>query len=86
MKHSNEKILNLSGPRSTLKQADLPWKVSGTLILTRRESLRLLELIEHPVIRNEKFKKTMADYSRKATHLPDGTTIIRDSEQDVVGG
>lgn len=86
MKHSNDKILNLSGSRSTLKRAGLPWKVSDTLILTRRESLRLLELIEHPVIRNEKFKKAMADYSRKATHLPDGTTILLDSEREVVGG
>lgn len=86
MKHSNDKILNLSGPRNTLEQAGLPWKVSDTLMLTGQESMRLLELIEHPVVRNEKFKNAMTNYSRKATHLPDGTTIIRDPEQEVVGG
>jgi len=78
--------LNLTGSRNILEQAGLPWKVSDTVTLTRQESLRLIELIENPVIRNEKFKKAMTDYSRKAMHHPDGTTIIRDSEQGVVGG
>lgn len=86
MKQTNKKLLDLTGSRSILEQAGLPWKVSDTVTLTRQESLRLIELIENPVIRNEKFKKAMTDYSRKATQQPDGTTIIRDSEQGVVGG
>jgi hypothetical protein len=35
-----------------------------------------MELIENPVLRNEKFRKAMTDYSEKAAHLPDGTTVI----------
>jgi uncharacterized protein (DUF1778 family) len=66
--------------RAILEQAGLPWEVSETLELTCRESLRLMELVGNPMPRNEKFKKAMADYSKKATHQPDGATMIRDSE------
>lgn len=58
MKQTNKKLLDLTGSRSILEQAGLPWKVCDTLTLTRQESLRLIELIENPVRRNEKFKKS----------------------------
>ena len=80
MKRTNDKMLDLTGSRDILEQVGLPWKGSDSVALTRRESLRLMEFIENPVLRNEKFRKAMTDYSEKATHLPDGTTVIRDSE------
>lgn len=36
----------------------------STIVLTRRESLRLLELIENPPPMNAKLKKLMADYEK----------------------
>ena len=36
----------------------------STIVLTRRESLRLLELIENPPPMNDKLKKLMADYEK----------------------
>jgi uncharacterized protein (DUF1778 family) len=80
MKRTNDKILEMIKSRAILEQAGLPWKVSETVTLTRRESLRLMELIDNPVLRNEKFRKAMANYSERATHLPDGTTVIRNPE------
>lgn len=65
MKQTNKKLLDLTGSRSILEQASIPWKVCDTVTLTRQESLRLIEMIENPVIRNEKFKKAMTDYSRR---------------------
>ncbi len=73
-------MLDLTGSRGILERAGLPWKISETVALTRRESQRLIDVIENPPLRNEKFRKAMADYSQKATHLPNGTTVIRDSE------
>lgn len=80
MKRTNDKILDLTGSRDILEQVGLPWKIGETVALTRRESQRLIDVIENPLPRNEKFRKAMADYSKRATHLPDGTTVIRDSE------
>ena len=37
----------------------------STIVLTRRESLRLLELIENPPPMNAKLKKLMADYEKE---------------------
>lgn len=39
-------------------------KNESTIVLTRRESLRLLELIENPPPRNEKFLQAQALYQR----------------------
>jgi uncharacterized protein (DUF1778 family) len=36
----------------------------STIVLTRRESLRLLEMIENPPPRNEKFLRSQARYQR----------------------
>jgi uncharacterized protein (DUF1778 family) len=80
MKRTAENILGLTESRTILEQTVLPWEISETMALTRRESLRLMELIGNPKSRNEKFRKAMADYTKRAAHLPDGTTVIRDSE------
>ena len=40
--------------------------IESTIVLTRRESLRLLELIENPPLLNEKLKKLMADYEKRS--------------------
>lgn len=45
-----------------LEKADKVIESESTIILTRRESLRLLELIENPPPMNAKLKKLMADY------------------------
>lgn len=36
--------------------------VDSTMVLTRRESLRLLEMIENPPPRNDKFRQAQARY------------------------
>lgn len=71
MRWMNDKRLNLAESIATLEQAGLPWKVSETVTLTRRESLRLIDVIENPLPMNEKFIKLMADCSERARHLPD---------------
>ncbi|MEW6057971.1 MAG: hypothetical protein AB1540_15290 [Bdellovibrionota bacterium] len=43
---------------------DIARAQDNQLILTRRESLRLLELIENPPLRNEKFLQAMSLYLR----------------------
>jgi len=40
-------------------------KCESTIVLTRRESLRLLELMENPPPRNERFLEAQARYRRK---------------------
>lgn len=44
----------------------------NTIILTRRESLRLLELLENPPARNEKFLQAQARYRGEAELIPQG--------------
>jgi len=48
--------------QAALEKADKVIESESTLILSRRESLRLLELIDSPPTRNEKFVKAMALY------------------------
>ncbi|MCL4470108.1 MAG: DUF1778 domain-containing protein [Gammaproteobacteria bacterium] len=80
MERTSDKIMDLAESSVILEQAGLPWKVSETVRLTRRESLRLMEALENPPPMNEKLKKLMADYFARAAHFPDGTTVIRDLE------
>lgn len=80
MSRMNDKRLDLAESSAILEQAGLPWKVSETVTLTRRESLRLMEVLENPPPMNEKLEKLMDDYSASAVHHLDGTTVIRDSK------
>lgn len=50
--------------QAALEKAEKIIESESTIVLTRRESLRLLELIENPPPRNERFKKLMADYQK----------------------
>ncbi len=53
--------------QAALEKADKVIESESTVILTRRESLRLLELIENPPPMNTKLKKLMADYEKGRT-------------------
>ena len=48
--------------QAALEKADKVIESESTIALTRRESLRLLELIENPPPRNEKFLQAMNRY------------------------
>jgi uncharacterized protein (DUF1778 family) len=50
--------------QAALEKADKVIESESTIVLTRRESLRLLELIENPPPMNAKLKKLMADYEK----------------------
>ena len=50
--------------QAALEKAERVIESESTIALTRRESLRLLELIENPPPRNEKFLEAMARYQR----------------------
>ena len=50
--------------QAALEKADKIIESESTVVLTRRESLRLLELIENPPPRNEKFAQAQARYQR----------------------
>ena len=50
--------------QAALEKADKVIESESTIVLTRRESLRLLELIENPPPRNEKFLQAMNRYQR----------------------
>jgi len=56
--------LNQFVVQAALEKAEKVIESESTIALTRRESLRLLELIENPPPRNERFKKLMADYQK----------------------
>ena len=56
--------LNQLVVQAALDKAERIIESETTLALTRRESLRLLELIENPPPRNEHFNKLMADYQK----------------------
>jgi uncharacterized protein (DUF1778 family) len=48
--------------QAALEKAEKVIENESTMALTRRESLRLLELIENPPPRNKKFRQAMARY------------------------
>ena len=56
--------LNQFVVQAALDKAERVIESESTIVLTRRESLRLLELIENPPPRNERFKKLMTDYQK----------------------
>lgn len=56
--------LNQFVVQAALDRAERIIESESTIVLTRRESLRLLEMIENPPPRNERFKKLMTDYQK----------------------
>lgn len=50
--------------QTALERAEKIIENESSMILTRRESLRLLELIENPPPRNEKFLQAQSRYQR----------------------
>lgn len=56
--------LNQFVVQAALEKAEKIIESEATLLLTRRESLRLLELIENPPTRNENFLQAQARYRR----------------------
>lgn len=56
--------LNQFVVQAALEKAEKVIESEATLLLTRRESLRLLELIENPPPRNENFLQAQARYRR----------------------
>ena len=56
--------LNQFVVQAALEKAEKVIESESTIILTRRESLRLLEMIENPPPRNERFLQAQARYLR----------------------
>lgn len=56
--------LNQFVVQAALEKADKVIQSETTIILTRRESSRLLEIMENPPPRNEKFLQAQARYLR----------------------
>lgn len=56
--------LNQFVVQAALEKAEKVIESESTIVLTRRESLRLLEMIENPPSRNEKFLQAQARYQR----------------------
>jgi uncharacterized protein (DUF1778 family) len=56
--------LNQFVVQAALEKAEKVIESESTIALTRRESLRLLELIENPPPRNEQFLQAQARYQR----------------------
>lgn len=56
--------LNQFVVQAALEKADKVIESESTIVLTRRESLRLLEMVENPPPRNEKFLEAQARYQR----------------------
>lgn len=56
--------LNQFVVQAALEKAERIIESESTIILTRRESLRLLELLDNPPPRNERFNKLMADHQQ----------------------
>jgi uncharacterized protein (DUF1778 family) len=56
--------LNQFVVQAALEKAEKVIESESSIVLTRRESLRLLEMIENPPPRNEKFLKAQARYQR----------------------
>lgn len=56
--------LNQFVVQAALEKADKVIESESTMVLTRRESLRLLEMVENPPPRNERFLEAQARYQR----------------------
>ena len=56
--------LNQFVVQAALEKAEKVIESESTIVLTRRESLRLLEMIENPPPHNEKFLQAQARYLR----------------------
>ena len=56
--------LNQFVVQAALEKAERVIESESAIVLTRRESLRLLEMIENPPPRNEKFLQAQARYRR----------------------
>lgn len=56
--------LNQFVVQAALEKADKVIESESTIVLTRRESLRLLEMVENPPPRNERFLEAQARYQR----------------------
>jgi len=56
--------LNQFVVQAALEKADKVIESESTLVLTRRESLRFMEMMENPPPRNEKFLQAQARYLR----------------------
>ena len=56
--------LNQFVVQAALEKAERVIESESTLVLTRKESLRLLELIENPPPRNDKFIQAQARYEK----------------------
>lgn len=60
--------LNQFVVQAALEKAQRVIENESTMVLSRQESLRLLELIENPPARNEKFLLAQARYQRTMRH------------------
>ena len=56
--------LNQFVVQAALEKAEKVIESEATVVLTRRESLRLLEMLDNPPPRNEKFLQAQARYQR----------------------
>lgn len=56
--------LNQFVVQAALEKAEKVIESESAIIMTRRESLKLLEMIENPPARNEKFVQAQARYQR----------------------
>ena len=54
--------LNQFVVQAALEKADKVIESESTIVLTRRESIRLLEMMENPPLRNKKFLQAQARY------------------------
>lgn len=60
--------LNQFVVQAALERAERVIESESTMVLTRRESLRLLEMIENPPPRNERFLRAQARYRKAKSH------------------
>ena len=65
--------LNQFVVQAALEKAEKVIESESAIVLTRRESLRLLEMIESPPPRNEKFLQAQARYQERMTHAGSST-------------
>jgi uncharacterized protein (DUF1778 family) len=59
--------LNQFVVQAALEKAEKIIESESTIVLTRRESMRLLKLLENPPSRNEKFLQAQARYQGRKT-------------------
>ena len=65
--------LNQFVVQAAMEKAEKVVESEARITLTRRESLRLLELLENPPPWNDKLKKLMADYKERRTDDSDSS-------------